>query len=492
MILFRRLPRRSLALCVVTGCVLPLAGPATAARRDATLTVRAGGDRLSAERVGGLKGVRYDFYSGVAGRHPDVSERPDAFCVTRSGGTCAVGVPARSGAGQGYWVVAHSAPLGWTVPERLDTSPRSGPWARRPYDRLFTGPVRKGQRATFPMATAGPARAAAQWANVRDNPPAPERCGAKVAMVMDLSSPVRPHLGKLREAAAGFVRALTGTPSQVAVFTFAARSPAPGLKNAALPLTSVADPRSAATVRAKVRGVTATKSRATSWDSALWQVARDPADFDMVLMLTGDGPGGSVTQLRDIENGIFAANAVKAQDTRVVPVRLGSGRPTGNLKAISGPVRNEDHFVTGFDRAKALLGRLAGQQCAGTVNVVQYEIPRGRGHDDAVPRQGWRFTTPTPNVRPSSAETDETGALSFGVGFSGTEPRKVTIRRTPEPGFKIVRRHGGNATCTVNGRPVDADNVGDHGFRVDAFRLRTVTCAVYYRAPRPVTEVHVG
>ena len=56
--------------------------------------------------------------------------------------------------------------------------------------------------------------------------------------------------------------------------------------------------------------------------------------FDVAVIITdgnptfygqpAQGPGGS-TQFREVENGIFSANAIKAQSTRVIAFGVGDG-----------------------------------------------------------------------------------------------------------------------------------------------------------------------
>src|SRR5699024_9302242 len=97
------------------------------------------------------------------------------------------------------------------------------------------------------------------WPTVRDNNATPGRCGVDMALVVDLSNSVteatwsRPSLlPQYKAAATEFVDALSGTPSRIAVHTFATNAPANDVPNAGLPLTSVATSTGAIAVRNKI------------------------------------------------------------------------------------------------------------------------------------------------------------------------------------------------------------------------------------------------
>ena len=66
------------------------------------------------------------------------------------------------------------------------------------------------------------------WQNSRVNPVAPTKCGLNVALVLDVSGSVSGSLPALKTAATTFINSLVGTPSSLALFTFAATAPATG------------------------------------------------------------------------------------------------------------------------------------------------------------------------------------------------------------------------------------------------------------------------
>ena len=62
-------------------------------------------------------------------------------------------------------------------------------------------------------------------------------------------------------------------------------------------------------------------------------MAQSTSTFDVAVVITdgnptfygaGEGPG-SRTRFREVENGIFSANAIKAEDTKVIAFGVGAG-----------------------------------------------------------------------------------------------------------------------------------------------------------------------
>ena len=63
------------------------------------------------------------------------------------------------------------------------------------------------------------------WQSSRNNPSLPAACGLDVGLVIDVSGSVAGSLSALKTAARTFTNSLVGTPSQVALFTFASTAP---------------------------------------------------------------------------------------------------------------------------------------------------------------------------------------------------------------------------------------------------------------------------
>jgi hypothetical protein len=202
-----------------------LSGAASAAQRapDAVLTMHAGGDRTTSANT--ITGGTVAGTAGVLFTVANASGTQAGRCTTVAGGTCTVDV-ANS---QTYTVTQAAAPAGWFSSESLGVG-TSTTLASANYSRVsVTVPADGG---TISVPPAGPNSAtnnafrSGVWAVPRDNPPAPAGCGLDVALLFDLSGSVDPFLGQYRNAGVDFVQALAGTPSRVALYTFASGAPA--------------------------------------------------------------------------------------------------------------------------------------------------------------------------------------------------------------------------------------------------------------------------
>src|ERR1700728_1344895 len=468
------------------------------AGQDPVITVTAGGDRTANTSVAGLAGVTFDFYAGVAGTQPGGA--PVASCVTAANGRCSVDVAARSGGSggnqAGYWVVQAGVPAGWVASPFLDTRAATS-ITRTNYSRLFVANVTANVSVPIPATTntsTATARGSA-WASSRDNPPLPEKCGLRVALLFDLSGSIGRNIGQLRSAGTDFVNALTGTPSSVGVYTFASFAPANPANNSNAELTSVSTAESAARVTSKINGLTVqTTNAGTNWDQGIWQIAADPTDYDVAIVLTDGNPTfygptaqgpGSYTRLIEVENGIFSANALKARGTTVLAVGIGAvGAAADNLAAISGPREGTDYFATNFSHLADVLESLALEHCRGTVNVVKQVVPAAAPGDlsAAVPAPGWHFSASPGTVEPQHAITDANGAASFATDTISSEP--VTLAETQQDGYQLIQREGDNASCrNSSGEPVPVTNSGPLGFTVDAVATESINCIVYNQEP---------
>ena len=299
----------------------------------------------------------------------------------------------------------------------------------------------------------------------------------------------------MKSAANGFVDALTGTPSRIAVYRFATGA------STVLGPTPVAETSGADVVKAAINSLSATGG--TNWDAGLFQIAAAPTTFDSVLMLTDGNPTyygpnasgpGNFTRFREVEAGIFSANAVKSFGTKVVAVGVGQGVSDSehNLQAISGPVAGEDYVQTDYAALAAVFREFALKTCSGSITVIKKVIPPGGDISDGVATGGWTFTTPTAGVTPASGTTAaDSGAVSFMADLQGLASKPVTITETQQTGYTLVQNSGDNATCTSDGSPVTSTNSGALGFTVDALAAAIVSCTVYNMAPNPPAVVQV-
>ena len=142
-------------------------------------------------------------------------------CVTGADGSCTIGgLPPGT-----YWIAPAGDPVGF-----------GGAFHAIPgVSTTFGGNVAYAQEVAV---TEGDADTRA-FAYRRTNPPFPQRCGVRIDLLFDLSGSISAERARDREARRRrtFVDALAGTPSEIAVSTFATAAPAAGNTN--LPLTSV-------------------------------------------------------------------------------------------------------------------------------------------------------------------------------------------------------------------------------------------------------------
>ena len=504
--------------------VAPLSVPAPTSTTS-VITVKMGGDRTTLTEVSNLAGVTLQLYNGGSGG-PDPSPRPEAWatCVSDAQGDCSFTVPdtqARSGSTPAgvnrnarFWIKQAGVPNGYFMNATLATgsNPSSATYQFRTGEELQAGETYSSQ-VDFMYATGNSTNNASGgiWQQSRSNPVFTDKCGIRVAMIVDLSGSVSPYITQLRTAAKGFVDALTGTPSSMALFTFGSGAPASGGAN--LGVTGIATPAGATTVKNRIDTYTA--SGGTNWDRGIYQAAASAAQFDVAIVLTdgnptlyagGEGPGDR-TRFREVENGIFSANALKAKNTKIIAFGVGDGvgGDPANLRAISGPIAGVDYYQSSdYAAAGATLRQLALGNCAGSVSVVKQVVPStntGENITGAVPAANWGFSasTTSPGVSPAtqSGSTDATGAVNFPLTFSsGTTSGTVSIAESQQPGYSLVTQAGKRAVCKVVGTgaavTVTNDPANPNGFSVNAPAADPVTCTVYNRPPQPQASLTVA
>jgi von Willebrand factor type A domain len=367
---------------IVGGLTAATAAPATTAKHHKsagpTLTVRVGGSRTAENgppgppAATGLKGVTFHVSPASAG-HPDT-------CVSTAAGLCTFRVDAN----RTYTVTQAGTPAGWYDSPVLDAgnSPGAVPY---PYDSLSVAVA--SASVTIPAAAAnrvGTATArGGTWALSSADPPLPDGCGLRIALLFDLSGSITAGLlPKYKAAAISFVDALKGTPSTIAIYTFGSTAPSPGTGNGTLPPVPVETQAGVHELDAKINGLTVPAGNGTNWDAGLWQIVRTDSAFQYqsTIVLTDGNPtyygppdnlggrGGSV-RFAETENAIFAANALKRLDSAVIGVGIGSATQAMpyayDVRAISGPDEGTQYFNTDFNRLHDVLEELALRNCAG-------------------------------------------------------------------------------------------------------------------------------
>lgn len=508
----------SLATIVTSTPSTAAVPPATG--NNAVITVKVGGDRTSGGGVSGLAGVTLQLFDGAtAPTVPAVGVAPNT-CASDAAGDCSWTIPATQVGGANrdrrFWVVQIGTGAGYFPNQTLVTG--ASPFVSRPY-RFQTGTqLRNGvtysSSTDFMVGTGNttPDASGGIWQDSRNNPALPAECGLRVALILDVSGSVQPFLANLKTAATTFVNALVGTPSSLALYTFATTAPANTTNNQNRPLTPVSTQAGANTVNGYINGLTAGGN--TNWDRGFEQVALSSQQYDIAVVITDGNPTvygnpsqgpGNYTRFRETENGIFSANAIKAKGTRLLALGVGAGVAGAgdNLRSVSGPVTNSDYFQTAdYAQVGSILRALALGNCLGSVTVVKQVVPPSTPPGQttgAVPTGGFTFGATATNgvtVAPPSGQTAAgTGALNFALSFpGGVTTAPVTVTETQQPGYTLQQVNGSNGTCvrTDTGATVASTNVGALGFSVPAASAYAVSCTVYDRAPNPPASVVVN
>jgi hypothetical protein len=366
------------------------ASPKPASGGDPTITIRVGGVRTGENGPPGPP-----IATGLAGVTFRVTPASMGFadtCVSTAAGACTLPVSAN----RTYTVTQVGTPASWFDSPALATGSGTA-IVSRTYSSLSVavGNANVTIPAPSPNSDTSPTARSGTWALSKDDPPLPAACGLRIALLIDLSGSVSPNLATYKAAARAFVESLAGTPSTIAIYTFGTTAPAPGANDATLPPVSVAAQAGVNRLVSKINGLTVPASSGTNWDAGFWQIVRDnPVQhFQSTFIITdgdptfygptGNGGRGNTTRFAEVENGIFSANALKAQGTSVISVGIGtrtSGlRSVDNIRAVSGPAENTDFFNTDFDRLSYLLAQLALHNCAG-LDVAKTAAPTTYDH----------------------------------------------------------------------------------------------------------------
>lgn len=315
-----------------------------------------------------------------------------------------------------------------------------------------------------------------------NNPQIQPTCtpGLKVAIQMDVSSSTDGYRTDYRNALHGLIDGLAGTGTQISLFTFGYASPANNREHAA--------PRSVdAQADAIKRDITTytnnTSSNATNWDAAYRRVADANVThgYDLVLFIT-DGapnvvwadnrngyeqPNGLNVTVRSIDEAVLSANELKNAGVRVATVGVGAGVEGDvyrNLQAISGPTRNGDFYVGGWDELQTYLKNIVdAANCRLPVTVSKTTISNNGVTADNV--AGWNFSAVKTADSHSDVVLNGNSTQTSRSGFNGRpqwnlnfsqpdgQTAGVTLTETSvRSGYEFV-----GATCTVNGVEVDAE-----------------------------------
>lgn len=532
-------------------------------------------------------------------------KEPWATCITDSNGECVFNIPTTGGdARPYYWIGMSKASPGYTVQPlvRIGGSGNSFTSTGQAMHYVYATPnlttgstfysgvniTRKGggygadwqgtgNSAAFMYEVEGNGSnhrsSLGVIQQVRDNPVMPERCGLNVALVVDLSGSMGSQgLKTIKGVVNSVASGLQGTDTNLGLFNFAENSPA---KRNGFNLSSPVSVNTRSGQAAikewvdKLAIPSESEGQATNWQEALYRVAQyneqNPSNqYDVVYMITdgnptvrkddafgnanaGGGfltPDGAVTEFRDVEGAIGAANMVKAQGTRIVAVGIPS-RWTGvitnrndqlavsdeNLKAISGGSGHQTDErnlraadFAQFERSDVMQQAIINSlnTCAITVERRFYEgedpnaLPtpeNTRGTNEEAVSGQWSFhSEKTPPSREITTEEKvpsvwnkrrDNYVSEFSLKEQATYP-EIVIRedpsKIPEGWVRMDAEGGKRAQCfDPRGNPVPVDNLPAGGnpaqhpknttddgltndFSLTNVPVSGVHCIVYYQA----------
>ncbi|MTB88517.1 hypothetical protein H9L21_13940 [Aeromicrobium senzhongii] len=514
--------------------VLPAEVP-PATGNNAVINVQVGADRVGTNAVSSLAGVTLRLYNGTTAPTTPVADAW-ATCVSDGDGDCSfvvpdtqtsaintcIGITSGANCDRRFWVVQVGAPEGFSVNSSFRTGNGDGTSSQTTAYEFRTGStLRAGNTysstSDFMIATGNTNRAASGgvWQQSRINPAPTQSCGLDVAVVQDLSGSVTSsQLEDLKAATDTFADSLVGTPSRLALFSFSTVSPATGATQNYPGLTSVATQQGADTFKARYQSWTS--GGGTNWDRGLAAPAQAAPTYDLVVVITDGDPTfysqpqqgpGNFSRIREVENGVFSANALKAKGTRVLAVGVGVGVSTPatalNLRAISGPTAYDgsnaetaDYFqVANYDAVGAALRQLALGDCEESLSVIKQIVGPDGDITNATPGgAGWTFdaatTTPGVSLPTTSATTDATSGVNFPITFGGgVTTGAITVNETEQEGEALFPVDGFNGVCRnlATEEAVPVTNSGATGFTVDVPSSAPVSCIVYNQAVAPAS-----
>ena len=196
---------------------------------------------------------------------------------------------------------------------------------------------------TVPDTTPIPRPSGEEWLQKRvPNPELAKKCGLKVAIVADQSTSLKyadvNGFKASREAASAMVDALAGTPTEVGIYHFARTADTD--TNA----VSVQDQQGVQKVKNAIdKWVEPNGQGSTNWEAGLKAVQNQ--NYDVVYFITdgmptwddtgwqraGESNTGAYVQETSLNQAIIAANKLKSDGTRIVPIMVDLTLKAGNV-----------------------------------------------------------------------------------------------------------------------------------------------------------------
>jgi hypothetical protein len=381
------------------------------------------------------------------------------------------------------------------------------------------------------MAVVSPVASAQMTAT---NPTLKVRCGLKVMLVLDESASI-PDFGAtddVREAATGFVKALLGTGSPLAITAFESRGrPGPpelttGIGYAEVTAGNVGtftewiqnENQPPGVGYNPVNNVTLSPLRGTTnWEDAFHQVGRTRnGPPNLVVFVTDGDPNtfnnaagnpvfqaGATGTLNATNAAVDASNTVKADGSRVFAIGVGSAvdnpESAARLQRVSGtnqgtdPITADYTLVTNFPDLRAELSHIVARLCGSSLIITKYASDAHGGPWRKAP--GWKFTatlnTPHTWLEPNAGTshsamltTDKDGEAAFHwrLPTAQTTAALGATKETVKPGFHFVlaqcQTHRANGTFTEHESTtkIPEATLGREEYH---------TCQVYNAPPKP-------
>ncbi|WRS29057.1 LPXTG cell wall anchor domain-containing protein [Actinomycetaceae bacterium MB13-C1-2] len=417
-----------------TPTVEPFAAPGTATVK-VTARVAATGD------ASGTTGIGFTLYDGNTPTSYSCSVDSDA-------GECSIEVPT-AGLGKAYRVVQTSTPGNLFPNPQLYVQGQTGASGSATrqinYPAGMTPVLQSTNEVSMPADAVITATGGASSARDRSlgnilsshyNVARNTCVAVQVAGLIDVSTSITDaQLTQYRNGIKQGIDGLIGTGASLQLFTFGTTSPASG--TAPSPRLLV-DAAGATTLKAWVDTNvqrSAVGTQYTNWAAGINAVksagSTDP--FTAMLLVTDGAPNRptsdnmSDTNVRALEEAIYAANGIKAGGTRSIGVGigLGAGVAQTNLRAVSDPLNF--YNVANFQGLGDLLTSLGADltACTARISVTKFQ---GNGPDDAssVALPNWPVNAilddPATGVTISPATSQQTGVAGEPASWTVTLP----------------------------------------------------------------------
>lgn len=499
---------------------------------SASIKVTAGGDR-TADNVTQGNGLGFAPDGTVFQAQRTNGGTVYTCSVTGGTGSCVItGLPT---GGNGWNVSVKSVPSGWFINDQLGTTTSGGSSAVLENYVFQTTSLTNNQ--TYNVTSSGTSGTWGQFGGTyktdassnkrfsedrlaipRVNPPQVPACGLNVAFILDQSNSMFDVVsgGKtrnqiLKNAMLDVINGLTGTPTQMAIYTFGTNADVAGHT----PLTSLANSTTSAPLIQQINSLKDTGSYdndgATNWDVGLSQLGASVSSYDLVIFFTDGLPTvygkpakgiGSQSWFQMVDQAVFSANAIKAKGVPInaVGASISDAGSIKNLQAISGTVFNQDYFIVhDGDQAQFVkkLRDLAGGECNSTL-TIQKQIQDYNGNlitpspSDA---NGWDFDN---SIAGANNSIGDGTTAATGDGRNGFLTVPITVgsgQGTNQVSVKEIlagKNYGFvSAQCRLQGNPVPTTVTYDGaGNPIAAFNLppgddQVSSCVFTNRRPTP-------